>query len=823
MKLKPDFVITWVRQPLVLQIMNFLFKVLIAALVILSIAYSGFAWYVHTHKKKVLKQVTQLLNDKISGSVSIGNMETTLLEDFPKASIKLKDIILKDSLYNTHKNAPLIAGEAALTVNSLALLKGDLLIKKITLRDASINSYTDKNGYCNTKFFFKKGNDAGRGKSSLPELNKAHLENVSVTINNEKKNKLHKFKFIDCKADVANTSAGWKVDVDVDAFIDALSFNTNKGSFINRKTIKTNFEAVVNDEGIISIAPNKLKIGNEIFSVKGKFYTGTPKGKFALSIESSNIYWHKAYSLLPVNISGKLNKFSFTKPIAVKCELNGFLNVPGEPYIRVNAGVKRNNITTPGGIVKNCSFMAVYTNEHLKGRGFNDYNSIVLFTDLKGSYADIPFSINKGSIQNLKAPTVTGNFSASFGIPKLKQLVDDDFIIFKKGDATVDLYFKGHIKDFKLHKPQVQGKIQVKDATINYVPRNMEFNDINVALNFVDNDLHISKIDLNKGKSSMKMEGSIKNFLNLYYTDPQKVVLNWQIESPRLYLTDFMGFAGSRKRKTSTAGTTKQGNFTEELNTLLEKSSVNMKLRVNKLYHKDFYATGARADIALTEKALQVKNASLNHAGGYIRVDGHVLQNNSSNNQYAINAGVANVDVSRFFASFDNFGMEVLTSENLKGRLSSKASINGKVDGSGTLVPGTMKGDVSFTVKQGLLVNFEPIRSIGKFAFPNRDINNITFYNLNGRFNIIGDKVIIHPMQVSSSVLNMDIEGIYSFGEGTQIYVDVPIRNPKRDEGITDKEQLEKRRKRGIVLHLVAEDDKDGKVKIKLGRKKRNN
>ena len=76
-------------------------------------------------------------------------------------------------------------------------------------------------------------------------------------------------------------------------------------------------------------------------------------------------------------------------------------------------------------------------------------------------------------------------------------------------------------------------------------------------------------------------------------------------------------------------------------------------------------------------------------------------------------------------------------------------------------------------------------------------------------------------MQVSSSVLNMDIQGVYSFGKGTEIYVDVPIRNPKRDAKITDADELPKRRNRGIVLHLLAEDGKDGKVKVKLtGRRK---
>ena len=164
--------------------------------------------------------------------------------------------------------------------------------------------------------------------------------------------------------------------------------------------------------------------------------------------------------------------------------------------------------------------------------------------------------------------------------------------------------------------------------------------------------------------------------------------------------------------------------------------------------------------------------------------------------------------------------MQALKAENLKGQITSKARVQGRVTDAGAMVPGSMGGRVTFSVKKGMLVNFEPVRNVGKFAFPFRDMENIEFYGLEGRFDINGEKVTIHPMKISSSVLNMDVEGVYSFGKGTEIYIDVPLRNPKRDKDITDEKELAKRRNRGIVLHLKAEDDKDGKVKVKLGGKK---
>jgi hypothetical protein len=46
----------------------------------------------------------------------------------------------------------------------------------------------------------------------------------------------------------------------------------------------------------------------------------------------------------------------------------------------------------------------------------------------------------------------------------------------------------------------------------------------------------------------------------------------------------------------------------------------------------------------------------------------------------------------------------------------------------------------------------------------------------------------------------------------------IPLRNPKKDEFIFDKEEKQQRAKRGIVINLHAFDGDDGKVKFKLGK-----
>ena len=78
-------------------------------------------------------------------------------------------------------------------------------------------------------------------------------------------------------------------------------------------------------------------------------------------------------------------------------------------------------------------------------------------------------------------------------------------------------------------------------------------------------------------------------------------------------------------------------------------------------------------------------------------------------------------------------------------------------------------------------------------------------------------------MEIRSSVLNIFLSGVYSFGKGTDIGLKIPLRNPRKDELITDMDQKSARSLKGIVLNLHATDGDDGQVKIRLGKKTNKN
>jgi hypothetical protein len=219
----------------------------------------------------------------------------------------------------------------------------------------------------------------------------------------------------------------------------------------------------------------------------------------------------------------------------------------------------------------------------------------------------------------------------------------------------------------------------------------------------------------------------------------------------------------------------------------------------------------------MLDSKLLLKNGSVQTSGGTITFNGAI---EPKGNYYVFSsvAQVNRVDIARFLKSFNNFQIKSFDPKNIKGKLSSNANVTGLMSAKGDLIVNSMRGSLKFNVNQGALVNFDPIVKIGKFAFPFRDVKNITFSDLSGDLTLRGEQIDINDLTISSSVLNFDIEGVYSFGRGTNLALTVPLRNSKNDAQIESKEERDAVRERGIVLHLLAVDE-NGKMKIKWGKK----
>ncbi len=799
-------------------------KIIGGLLFLLILIWVGAAYYINKNNKVILAKILDQVNTKVNGTVKVSHMETTLLKGFPGISVSLKNVSLRDSLWDKHKKELLNAKDIDVSLNALSLLIGTINIRKVAINNASIYLYTDSNGYTNTSMFRtkdkQKAAENDESSSSL-QVRIIDLNKVDLVIDNQKRHKLFSFYVDQLKGKIKYPFGRWDGNFKLKTQVRSFAFNTRKGSFLKDKTISGNMTAHYDDEAEVIIIDQKpIKIGDDTFNIGANINIAENKSAFSIAIKADQILYRNVAQILAPNISEKLFKFGIEKPMDVTASIiDDGSKTSADPLITVKMIVQKNNVSIPSGELTDCSFTGYFSNQDTTSKPIGDANSIIRFYGLEANYYNAPIKVDTFTVSNLEKPLAQGLITAKFDLEKLNKSFEEETFKFESGTADLSLFCQADIDNFLFTKPVLHGKIVVKNANFTYVPRNLKLVNSSLDLHFNQKDLNITNSRFQLGRSVLNMSCSIENFLNFYYTDPEKIEAKVNLSSPHLYLNEFMPFLGPRqakRKRTSSKNAIREAS--EQLSAALEASKVHLQLNVKKAVYHKFVARNLNAKISMIGNGVYFNKIGVQHADGYVNFSGKVEQLGTIN-KMQLNANIAKVSVKEFFYAFDNFGQQSVTNKNLKGFLSANVNVSGIVTNKGNVVPKSMHGKVNFTLDQAALVGFEPLEKVGKFVFRSRNLSNVQLEKLNGSLTLRGDKVDISPMKINSTALNFDVKGVYGFNNGTNIALDIPLRDPKKSADIIDKEERELARMKGIVLHLKAVDE-NGEIKIRWNKKK---
>ncbi|TRX33999.1 AsmA family protein [Flavobacterium sp. ZT3R18] len=781
---------------------------------LLLVFFIGLRVYFNQNKSEIMTEINQKINDNILGHASIGDVGYKFLIGFPNFTVVLNKVELRDSLYAIHKRSVLKAEEIEVRLNVLSLLNKKVAIEKVVLIDTKIDLFKDKNGVSNSNIFKPKPKTNQPKSKTETEIDEVDFKNVVFISQNLQRNKLFHFEVAFLKSKINYTDDGWQTDLFLDVFAKSMAFNTIKGSFIKDKRVQGKLAVQFSKEkNRIDVLTEGLGIGEDDFDIKASF--GLDKDHPMMDINiSTQILWLDAAHLLDPNLFKILNHFNITKPLDAQCSIIGDMNAKGDPEIIVDAQIKDNVLVTQDGTVTDCNFSGRYINNFKNGLGYNDINSAVIVKNFTGNYEGIPVNIPIAAINNLEKPIATGDLHSKFDVEKLGSIFGEDVFKFNGGTANVDFKFNVDIVALRISKPRFTGKVNIINANLLYKPKNLAFL-TNILLDFTDEALHIRNIKYQRDKNIVFLDGKIDNFLNLYYDDPENMVAVLNLKSPFMDLKKLMSTLAYSEKKARVKKVTAKGGNKKRI-ALLQKCQVVLNLNLDKMVYANLTAKKAKIIVVAKNRQFFIKHGSIETCGGEIAFASQLIPQSDFFNVKA-NVNITTVDIPQFLTSFKNFGITSFKPKNINGNLSANVDLSLKMTANGDLVDESANGNLQYDIKKGSLTDFKPIMKVGKFAFPNRDVKHIVFNDLSGRLNMDGSKVNVDYFKVSSNVLNFDVEGIYSFKKGTNLGLTIPLRNPEDDFKIKDKKERAAKRYKGIVLHLLVVDGKDGEMKIKMG------
>jgi hypothetical protein len=774
--------------------------------------------YVTINKKKIIQQVTSEISDQLNGQVVIGNIELSFIRNFPHVSVLLHDVSITDTLFNTHHHTFFKGKEIFVSINVLKLIDHQPPIKGIRLQTGELYLYTDSTGYTNTYLFhLKKDTSSSGGQSEAKnELKNVLLKNIRFIVDDRKKQKLHDLIINQLKVGIDNKENRLLLFTKADILVKSLAFNTERGSFVKDKVFSGRFNlAFQKGSKQLSFDSINIQLSGQSFNCSGQLELAGDQPQFWLRIHTRKILYDFIRSALPQKIANSLSIVDVKSPLSASVNIAGPLK-GGEPKIYVNWLARDISLHTLFLDFEHAGFNGFFSNEVVPGLPRKDPNSVIEINGFTAQWHGLPVQSEKIRILNLYQPLLTCDLTSRFPLIALNELIGSKTLYLNQGEGNIQLNYAGPLARNDSTNSFLNGTVSFKDASIEYVPRNIEMKNVNGKLTFKKSDVFIENLHCSVMNNDITMNGQAKNLLTLINTQPDKATINWNIYMPVMNVGSFVYLfksKGAEGRKS--AKKTALQAMADKMDDFIENGKLHVKLNADKLIYKGFEGRNALADITLLNDRYLIDNVSMDHSGGHIAFKGSLL-NKTDVHLANLAINMDNVNVSKVFADFNNFGQDGLTAQSLEGKLTANIEASMNIANDGHVIPATIVSQVDFSLKDGALNNYEPIKKLQKFIFKKRDFDNIRFAELKNRLEISNQDIKINRMEIQSTVMSIFIEGIYNKKGTTDLSIQVPLNNLKKRDDDYNPENIGVNKKGGGSLFIRGRPGEDGNIKFKL-------
>ena len=134
------------------------------------------------------------------------------------------------------------------------------------------------------------------------------------------------------------------------------------------------------------------------------------------------------------------------------------------------------------------------------------------------------------------------------------------------------------------------------------------------------------------------------------------------------------------------------------------------------------------------------------------------------------------INIDSIFYVFNNFDQEFIQAKHLKGRTTADVSLEMRLNQNLKLFPETLIGDISATIKNGELNNFEPMKKLNKYL-NDEGLSKVRFSDLKNDIHIENKAVYIPQMEVRTNVTTIKISGTHTFDQRIDYHIIAPLRN----------------------------------------------
>jgi hypothetical protein len=319
--------------------------------------------------------------------------------------------------------------------------------------------------------------------------------------------------------------------------------------------------------------------------------------------------------------------------------------------------------------------------------------------------------------------------------------------------------FSDHNPDSKTIKIEPSGTIQTKDLVLTASSKDIKIN----ALNSLT---MISQKEISSTISGFLYDTDFK--MNLVIPDPfilTNGVPNLSIKGD-IYSTllDFDTLLSMFT--TEVAG--------EQSNLLPKNINLEMDFHFDRIKKGEISSKKVSGVLLYEYPGIYIQPFFLETMSGTIDSKVALLDLDKEIHKLNISTSYKNVDIQEAFKSFNNFGQDFLSYDNIAGTISGASEFRSNMSNSFSIKSSDIVSENNFIIENGELINFEPIIELSKFLKIDK-MDHVSFSKIENTIMIKENKITIPLMDINSSAINLKASGTHSFEKTFEYHLAIKL------------------------------------------------
>ncbi len=735
-------------------------------MIVVSLALSVFLF-----KDKIIKNFIEAANQNLNTPVKIGKIDVSVFQKFPRLSIVFTDVSVEDS--HPGQYPLLTADKISFQLNPIEVYRGQYNIKGLEIVNSETNLKINKDGI-NNYTILKKSPDASKTSAALAfELKNIVLKNAKV-----------RYVDIPTEQDLIFTSENLSASISSANQVYAIhavgqltteKIKVNRHSLFEGKsfTLKTNL--LYNDAlQTLTIESSNVNLKGSDFTVAGT-YEWKETSHIDLTVKGKDTNIQTLLSFLPESASGEFSKYQSKGDTYFSATLKGPVTANQNPGLSVEFGLREATIFHPDtkAQIEHANMEGSFASANLTDL----HNASLVLKNITGTLNREAFQSNL-IVQDFSDPQVIFNFKGNVDAASLMNFFPVKNVKDFSGAIQTDIAFEGKLSWLKnrgtAQKAVTNGTVEMQNLNFIYGSNNLGVQNLNGSLQFSNNDLALSNVSLKAGNSDFLLNGFFKNIITFLLFENQPIGIEADVRSNFVDLDQLFAIGFSSEQETSN-----QYTFSISPNLYL-----NFNCNIQLLKYQRFTAHQLKGDLLVKDEVAVSRNIKLKTMGGDLSLSGIVDAKNHKAIDVLTSAKMNGIYLDSVFYVFKNFDQSFIEDKHLKGQAVADVSVEMVLNEKLKLFPETLIADISMTVKNGELNNFEPLKSLSKYL-DDEGLSKLRFADLKNDIHIEKKTIYIPLMQVRSNVTSLQISGTHTFGQQIDYRIIAPLRN-KRKIDITE-------------------------------------